>query len=677
MSGVLRLFQGMRREDIRPPNPAAMKADFRPDIEGLRAVAILLVVAFHVGIPVVPGGYVGVDIFFVVSGYLITGLLIHELETSGRLSLLQFYARRARRLLPASILTLIATLIAGYFLLSPVERLLHARTSFAAALYVSNIWFQRQASDYFAPDNNENPILHTWSLSVEEQFYLVWPLLVLASFSLVSSKQALLKLVAAITVGSFASSLWLSASDQSWAFFASPMRAWEFGMGGIAAMLPASCLLRLDRYRRPLMWLGLLLILLGAVLLDATAAFPSKATLVPVLGTVLVLIAGAGLSPGGSAGSVLTARPLQLIGRLSYSWYLWHWPILFFGTVLIPFLTLPHRIGLAALSLGVAVTSYFLVENPIRFHNDLKVRPVLTLVLAAAMTAAAAAGSRLANAAATVAASTPMQRAIVDASFGSPRLLHDSGCFLSYADERPPECSFGNPQSSTVLALFGDSHAAQWFPAFEAIANQRGWRLVAFTKAGCPTPGVAIVRWTKKNLAYPECSTWRDAALRRIVELNPALVIIGNSDGHVTGQDLEFTSRLSLEQWRVGTQSTLEKLNAAHIPTLMLRDTPGMRFDVLKCLSRVEAGSLPIAACEVDRRIALRDDVFRVVKEVAGNLPHVATLDLSNFICDEHVCPPMRGKRIVYRDSSHITDSFARSLADDINPLLLPSMKNE
>lgn len=653
--------------DAAPPQsiPHTDGFGFRADIEGLRALAILLVVAYHIEFPGLQGGFIGVDVFFVISGFLITGLLL-ERPGGARLNLVEFYARRTRRLLPAAVLTLVFVLIAGWLSLSPAERQYHARAAFASALYVNNLWLQRQTADYFAPESAENPVLHTWSLAVEEQFYLVWPLMMALAFTRTVPRRWIAGTLIAVIGMSFIACLWLSTVERIWAYFSLVTRAWEFALGAAAVVALPALRPWLNRVAWPLGTEGALAIVIAAIWLDSKVAFPSAATLVPVLGTVAILLAGARDRLVEPSMRVLASAPMRHLGRLSYSWYLWHWPVLFFGGVFFPATaaTLPGRIGLVLCALVVAAASHRWIENPIRYSAILRVRPVLTLALAAVLTLLAAGVSRYAIVAAEAVANTPAQQAIIRASFGSPKRLHETGCFLEYEQAQPPECTFGTPNASASIVLFGDSHAAQWFPALERIATDLGWRFVVFTKAGCPSALVTVDLWTLQR-AYPECTAWREAALQRIIELRPKLVVMANSDAHVNRPAATTSSRLTAQQWRDGIRSTLEVLSRAGIAVAVLRDTPFARRDIMRCLSRQAAGGRTSDACGSLRQDGLRDDVVALVREAAYGLPGVEIVDLSDRLCDQRVCPAVIEGLIVYRDAGHINDRFASSLTDE------------
>jgi hypothetical protein len=460
----------------------------------------------------------------------------------------------------------------------------------------------------------------------------------------------------AISVASYAGCLWLSAVDPPAAFFSLPARAWEFAIGGLASLLPAKYVSQRIASNGTLGMLGLVAIGAGAVLYNSETPFPSAA-LLPVLGTAAVLLSGV------SAPWLLSAPPLQLIGRLSYSWYLWHWPVLVFCLVVIPYLELPGRLIFAGLSLGLAAVSHALIENPIRFSRYLKVRTIATLCLAAVVTVIAVGINGIAMMFAVQEANTPQQQAITAAANDGPRI--DSHCFLNIAEQRLHDCAFGNTVSPTTIVLFGDSKAAQWFSAFEIIANQQGWRLIAYTKQGCPTARVTINLWSMKR-GYPECSIWRDSVLERITELKPALVVLGNTDGQVS------PTRLSLQQWKEGTRATVKLLDEAGIPTLSLHDTPGMPMDIIKCLSQAAGGKRAVESCAVARTKAVHNEVFQATKDATEDLPLASTLDLSDYICDADTCPPVRNGIIAYHDAAHLSDGYARTLAPIIERRIVP-----
>src|SRR5882757_2700299 len=345
-------------------------ASLRTDVEGLRAVAIILVVAFHAGVAGITGGFIGVDVFYVLSGYLITGLLVREIREKSRLNLLQFYARRMRRLLPASALVLIVSLMAAIALFAPQELNFAARGARASALYVSNVFFAATAGDYFGPRVATNPMLHTWSLSVEEQFYVFWPLVILLGLQVWKSMRGLTLAIIGLTAISLAASILLVKHYSTFAFYMLPSRVWEFGIGGLAMLLPRNPVSASRSFGPILSWLGFALILASTVLISSAVAFPGWIALLPVMGTVLTLIVGAE-QPRRGADALLANRVIQWFGRHSYSWYLWHWPSLVIVAIVLPNTGFAGKMGAVVASLILAALTHRFVENPIRFHPGL------------------------------------------------------------------------------------------------------------------------------------------------------------------------------------------------------------------------------------------------------------------------------------------------------------------
>jgi peptidoglycan/LPS O-acetylase OafA/YrhL len=375
---------------------------FRPDLEGLRGVAILLVVLCHVGIPGAGAGFVGVDVFFVLSGFLITGLLVGEYERNGRLDLRAFYARRARRIVPAAVLVLACTLLAAQMLVSPLDLPGIADDVLAAGLSVANVHFALQATDYFAPVD-ASPVLHYWSLGVEEQFYLLWPLILIAASRIARPRVAMTIATGLILIGSFVLSNAMTASSGPWAYYSLPTRAWQLAAGGLLA-LAAPMFARLPGFpARIVGWLGVGLLLAALAVIEPTTEYPGLAALLPTLGAVAIIASGGG---AGSPGSIaLSLAPMRWLGRISYSLYLWHWPILVLGSVALgvggaameegaPGADIPARIGLVLLAIVVAWASWRLVEEPVRRARGWRVGPlrgfglagaaVLSLVIASA-----------------------------------------------------------------------------------------------------------------------------------------------------------------------------------------------------------------------------------------------------------------------------------------------------
>ncbi|MBA3526158.1 MAG: acyltransferase [Pseudomonadota bacterium] len=606
----------------------------RPDIDGLRAVAIIPVVLFHASIPGFQGGFVGVDIFFVISGYLITRIIAKEVSAKGSFNFWNFYARRARRLLPAALLVIVASALVSFLLVSPLEQSKLAPSAVAALFYVSNIFYWRRTTDYFDPVAESDIYLHTWSLAVEEQFYLVWPALLLLAFKF---RNGPVIAMGAVLILSYFLSAMLSYHSQPLAFFLSPFRAWEFAIGGLVGFLPD----RRRRWASAVALLGLLLVAVPVVALSSDGIYPGFVAMIPVLGTAALLASGSSDHP---VSQLLRSSPMRLIGLLSYSWYLWHWPVLIFGSELLGDPTLVERIGLALASLGLAGLTYVLVEKPIRISAYLAPRPLLTLGLAAAGTAASAGAIGALWFQAKSEMLSPPYRAF---TLASRDRVSFPGCATDFADSKVRTCSFG--EGEKTLALLGDSHAQMWFPAIQAAA--RGYRIVTFFKNACPAAAVPAFN-RRLNRVETECAEWRDKAIRQIRALAPAAVIVTSAQGHADDP----------VRWRDGYRRTLTQLAPSRV--ILINVTPRFPSSVPECLARaVHSGT---GDCSVSRIEAINPSVIAAEFAAAKGLPHVRVLDLTDELCGPVTCEPTRNGQVLYRDTNHVTESYARQLSPHV-----------
>jgi peptidoglycan/LPS O-acetylase OafA/YrhL len=634
--------------------------EIRTDIEALRAIAILLVVAFHCHIAGISGGFVGVDVFYVLSGYLITGLLVTETEKTSSLNFMRFYAKRIRRLLPAAALVLLTTLILGMLVFSPRELILTAHAARANALYVSNLYFSQSASDYFSARVTFNPLLHTWSLSVEEQFYLFWPMLIALGLLIWRSRNGLLALMALLTIVSFGINLWLTHHARVLAFYALPTRAWEFGLGGLAALIPRGAL----RFSRATWiaagWLGVLLIIGSACAINSALPFPGWLALFPVVGTAITLLAGAEL-PLLGVGVLFNTAPLQTLGGLSYSWYLWHWPFLVFTAAIYPAGGDVERIVAAGASLGVAYVTYRYVENPIRHDAALIKSPKLTLAVGGALAAICLITAELALHFAESIGNSPQMQALstTRADFAE---MSRRECVSVDGSSTVKICTFGAPGSATNVVLFGDSHAAQWFDSMEEIAQREHWKLTTVIKLGCAAvdvdPGTGID-------ADPECIAWRQQAIHDIVALRPTLILLGSATNKLDrpeNPDAHANAALAADV-REGVLRTLRPLSAAGARIALLRDTPEFPFDVTSCVARAERHSwYPSDVCDLPAATVLDPRIYAAEQSAAASLPGIRLIDLDATLCPRGVCKAVVNGRVMYRDTHHLAGKSAASL---------------
>ncbi|MGI5121915.1 acyltransferase family protein [Marinactinospora thermotolerans] len=660
---------------------------FRPEVQGLRALAVLLVAVYHLDADLMPGGYVGVDVFFVISGFLITTLLVREAEREGRISLAGFYARRIRRILPAATLVLVVTGVATVLLL-PATRLEDtARQLIASALYVENLYLAGQAVDYLAAETVPSPVQHFWSLAVEEQFYLVWPLLFLAwagwGRRTRRAGRLLVAAVAVIVVASFGCSLWLTATDTARAYFLPHTRMWELAAGGLLALL----LLRAEvpeRARGALGVLGLAAILAAALGYDDATSFPGHAAALPVLGACAIIAAGHDGSRR-SVGALLASAPARLVGDLSYALYLWHWPIIVIavgwsGRSLTPV----SAAAVLALSFALAWATKVAVEDPIRTGGALRrLRPGLAFAVAGALTVGVIGGGQLAHAQrlravefdpsvhtgprALEAGDTPQR--VTEPIFPAPLAatddlpdLYADDCQTSAIESVPRHCVYGPEGAATEVALVGDSHAAHWLPTVQELAGERGWRVHVFTKASCVFTATLIE--DPQGRPYHQCREWGEAVVSELSgRIRPDMVFTSSNtiaEAHGAGSRGEGRDLIAEGMARLWTE-----LEAGGAEVVAIRDTPQSRPGIAEC---VERGAGVLTACTRTREDALDPDPQFAAAELVGGRARV--VDLSDLFCTSEQCPPVVGNVLVYRDGHHITATYARLLAPYFAELL-------
>ena len=697
--------------------------EFRPDIEGLRAVAVLGVVLFHADVPGVGGGYIGVDVFFVISGFLITGLLWREVSTSGTVRLGRFYGARARRLLPASALVGVVTAIGSFLLLPPLQVPAVLIDGIASALYVGNYRFALQFRNYFDADLPPSPFQHYWSLGVEEQFYLVWPAMIIGTAWLIrrarrrtkadatSSERPYLVVLALVAALSFAVSLAVSYVVPAVAFYSLPTRAWQLAVGGLVA-LTAGQWRRLPALPAAIAgWAGLALILLACTLFHPTTLYPGTAALVPVLGTALVIGAGCASAPRG-CGRVLAAAPMRAVGRVSYSWYLWHWPVLVLAPALLGHpLGLVGRLAAVLVSGGLAVFTLRLLENPLRFAAPLRRSALGSLALGGVATAVAvcvgvallvtvptpvgrgapavpltvtaapaptghnidaydtAVQHAFAQVQAAVAASADLKA--VPSNLDPPLAdaeaelyaMFRNGCMRTFFQTGQPECATGDTASTTTVALVGDSHAAMWAPAFQQVAAQRRWRLEMLDKAGCPLMDLPITNPIRRWLAH--CEQWRDLIMTRLRAEHPRLVVVSMWRGYGAGNGYLPGFTAYDPAWIDSLTRLVQQLRGFGAEVLVLGPIPDPHLVARICLS----GHLDDAtACSAPRSTAVNESGI-AAESAATKAGGGQYADLTELFCTADRCQVIVGNTLMYFDADHLTLEYPRLLAPVIGAL--------
>lgn len=635
---------------------------FRADIEGLRAVAILLVVSAHAGLPGLAGGFIGVDVFFVLSGYLITGLLVTEQAATGRIRMLAFYARRFRRLLPALAIMLVVTAWLAWQLMVPGRIPEQAISGAAASWWLSNLHFAFAQLDYFQPDQASSLYLHTWSLGVEEQFYLVWPamlslLLGVRAWGVRGLKVGLVVLL----VLSLAACLWFTQSSVMLAFYLAPLRAWQFAAGALVFLMasgpstapaaaPAGTPAAATRV--PIAGIGLAMILAAALLLDEHTPYPGVWALVPTLGTALVLAVAPRSSP---TGRLLAAQPMQFLGRTSYAWYLWHWPLLVLGTEVFDTERPAVRLGLVVSALAIAWLSQRFIEAPVRNAKWVARHTGGTIVASLGLMFGLA-WMFLALQAAAINASLSWSGAHREVT--SP-VIYEMGCDEWYHADTVRPCVFeaegaGAGEAGATILLIGDSVGLQWFPAFHALVQSAGWRLVVLTKSACPMVDEDIY-YPRIGRDYVECSRWRERVLDQVGTYGADLVVIGSSGGY----ELDDT------RWREGSRRVLERLSATVPRVAVLAPTPVLPFHAPECesprgwLHRLLASA---ERCSFRLERSRAPAVTRLLEQAAKDMGSVRVVDLNDAVCPQGNCLARVDGLLTYRDQQHLNGRFAESL---------------
>jgi len=642
-------------------NPAAERPHhaYNLGVQGLRGIAILLVLLNHAGVPGFDGGFIGVDVFFVISGYLIGGLLLREMETTGRIDLWAFYARRVRRLLPASLVMLAVVLVGIRCLYAPQEQDELLSSARASALYAANLWFASRPTDYFGGHTEANPLLHLWSLAVEEQFYLVWPLLMLAAARAVGgdARRGLKLLVWVAGIPSLIACIALSLVNFKYAFFLSPMRVWEFGAGMFVALRPGLAASLSQCSLQAIGWLALAVLALATLMFDGNLQFPGHWALIPVLATAtLLLVAERGTA--SAAGRWLHWGWLRWVGDCSYSLYLWHWPVLIAASMWSPKLGAALTAGVIVVSLLLGRLSYRFVEQVFlsRPWSDVPPRRIVVSGLAACLLLAVAAQA-LRGRVDTPAVPDRFQQAV------QWKLIESSGCLVLFDAVDQPPCEFGVRDGAKTVVLLGDSHAAQWLAPLHALAQKHGWRLVALTKAVCPSVDVDVIFYVTRS-RYGPCAQWRERMFERIAALRPQLVVMASSSGY---GDVE------LPRWQAGLERSIERLQATGSRVAYIRDTPHTGLNVPTCWARADWwGWTPPQACTYPRaqdeeRTAARVQFERAATQARG----AAFIDLSAAICSSERCPTQRDGVLMFKDRTHLSEAFAASLAPQLEPHLL------
>lgn len=688
-----------------PARTTQPSGGFRDDIQGMRALAVLGILVYHLGLSPYRGGFVTLDVFFVLSGFLITTLLLREVDRTGRIDLVTFYVRRARRILPAATVAIVGTVVASYLWINPLDARDAAVDGVWAALFGANVRFAIDETDYFAQDDVVSPLQHFWSLSVEEQFYLVLPALLVATVLVVRRRRpgrgpvpAMAGVLAVVTLASFAWSVHASQVSPQSAYFSTFTRSWEFGTGALLAIAAPRVAGRLGATARDLVAVaGLALVGVALFTVAATDPYPGWLALMPVAGTGAVLLAGTVTETPSRVSRALGVRPLRVIGDASYSLYLWHWPVI---VVAEQRLQRDLRAGDVAVVLVVTAlmtwASYRFVETPFRRRGPR--RPARALVLYPAAVAVAV-GSCLTAVTAvdrTVDTSAPAIRvsdvetgprgrdlskdpavALVQASVKQARKgaavpgdlrpelreLRGDTADMGRCDNLDPPwrtCRRGDPDGDRTVVVLGDSHGRHWIPAMEEITQDAGWSAYYLVKPQCTPVRVSGVLQGEDG-PYEECDDFNAWAMEQLERLDPDLVVVSTTGASRIWLDGEVVSAQATidRELRRGFAELFDDIAPLTRRTTLLVDVPSRSTRPPECLSRRDAG---LAAC-LDRPTARRAAASALSVEVARRAG-VGVVRTEQWLCADGECPAVVGDMVVQRDTGHLTTVYSRHLAD-------------
>ncbi|MFB2599289.1 acyltransferase family protein [Herbiconiux sp. P17] len=666
---------------------------FRSDIQALRAFAVLAVLLYHLWPGRLTGGFVGVDVFFVISGFLITGALVREAGGSGRIALARFWARRARRLLPAALTVLLVVTVAVVLCVPQNLWQQFFGEIVASTVYVENWLLAANSVDYLAANNIASPVQHFWTLSVEEQFYIAVPLVMIALLIVSrrmpragSGRRLLFAGLLVITLASFAYSVFLTATSAPTAYFVTTTRAWEFGVGALLVFVRPA---RPGVTAAAAFFGGSAVLVATVLLLTPAVPFPGAIAAVPVLATALVLWGGAAI--GRRTTAVAGWAPVQFVGGVSYSMYLWHWPLI----VLLPFvtgaaLTTMQKLGIIAATVLLAWLSTRYIENPVRFSSRLlgggrRTRTVFAWAAAGMAVVVVASGAGLGYAGVQTAQAQDAARPVVERyadCLGAMSEINDcagkvpadvlvpdpaqaasddvnsSSCWSGLTDPSFNICGFGPEDAAVRLAVVGDSHSNRLLTTYQAIAEATGWHIDVAGHNGCYWTTAVQEKPTPQMVEA--CESWKSSLTEYLDNHPPYSAIVVTNARNGLPPSVEPGADVGDAEVRGLVEAWAPQI-ARGTQIIALRDNPSMRDDIVTCVTTYRAAADANCASPAAEALGARDPLME-----AAAASGASVIDLSDLYCPDEVCEPVIGNVVVYADKEHLTVTFARTLQSSL-----------
>ena len=604
----------------------------RRDIQSLRGLAILAVLLFHLGFSQVRGGFLGVDLFFVISGFVITSRL-NVGEGSKRRQITTFYQNRAKRILPASLAVTALISIANLYFLSPISLHSISQEALGASLFSANIVFLLHQNNYLNSTLDVSPFLHYWSLGVEEQFYVVWPILFLFFFR--KHKKFVLPLF--FILGGFA--IWYTQFSPISSFYSPLSRAWEFLAGALISLAVPPA--KITKVHKVAVFAALAILIASFFIVSANMATPGWSTIFPVVAAMFIIRYGF---------EVRQKNPMVWLGDISFTLYLVHWPVVIFLFTGRSSVSLLLKIEALLISLVLAVVVTKLVETPFRFRPKLK----LSLAKWGVVLVVVSSGSFALLSSNASLAVTQVSGVKIDSSLP---IIYSNGCHLEYQIDWPTKpCLFGDLTSNKLVILAGDSHAAQWFPAVAQLANSQHWKLLSLTKSSCPAILLATNRSGVPDLS---CQRWQQSLITTINSEKPALVLLSN----FTQQPYQLVQAKGtyLQDWQAGELAFISKLKVAPGKVVIVGDTPKPASDSISCLT-APAHKKNLQACDFTN---VPTDLTAAIPAWTKNL-NINFIDPVNWFCAKNLCPAVVNQLNVYRDNSHLSVAIAKATSNKL-----------